>query len=711
MHIAFEVTICLGVIFLVPAISASSNKIEERQSPNFRTQLGRWHEQNRLERTGNEISAKDAVSSRPESAWVTSAVKLGAEIQTLTAEHDQQAKIKNQPLLVRIGSQTKEKKIIKTIYTPWLMYMLKNFTLNGHIVDDYQTPIGGNEVDSARNKVGMNLMISTKGFIWRPWLSTLSGGLGISAEKVNSSKYPSASQNLIGDLKFDLFPRSRFPFLASYERKRDQLDDNRFGITTATEIISMDQKYLTLSETAYSVSYERRKVDATASGYGERDGRYNPKDVSDKLNFNISKAYGNHDIKFANELYQVEHLATTDNRKTANILLKDRYAPKPGLTVDTTANFSETKERLSFGTELIPSYNNTTQHIQQLTSYTFWAPPDKSFTSNAGIRYFSLENSQNIVKSEGPLLSSGSNRIANVDIFGGTIHNITENLSLSENGAINQNLTGAKELRTNLNGLLSYSSDETTISKLSWNWFTNLSLTHNTTDKQKSLYIRPKLGHNLSRSISTGDGSRLKVLFSQSYSLQQYLSSGGYANPESVSDSKQELIHKGALGWSIKGSRGFARVRLSISDIRSMEETESFDEDVFQRSSFQTAANWRLSRFSHIVGDFMFQISKRKNKIFNLDEDDTYSNGSITYQNMKLFGVRRLAFSSMFRVRDDSIFYNEDEENEKERLSFENKLFYSIGRIQATMNLTLSQVAGENRSLFMIRIARAFNNK
>ena len=71
--------------------------------------------------------------------------------------------------------------------------------------------------------------ISASSYLWKPWFALVNGSLSLSVDENDTEGQPETGDEFTdGNLRFDLFPSSRFPFAAYYNQSRNEFDSSDF---------------------------------------------------------------------------------------------------------------------------------------------------------------------------------------------------------------------------------------------------------------------------------------------------------------------------------------------------------------------------------------------------------------------------------------------------------------------------------------------------
>jgi len=143
---------------------------------------------------------------------------------------------------------------------------------------------------------------------------------------------------------------------------------------------------------------------------------------------------------------------------------------------------------------------------------------------------------------------------------------------------------------------------------------------------------------------------------------------------------------------------------------------------VFQMANFQLTGTWEFSRYSRLTGDLSAQwvssdIPPRRLLIPEAIADPGSRTGAssisanITYTHQRIFGVPRLRFLSELRIADQAVLEQEQALllPDRESLSWENRLDYTIGRLLFSLSARISDLNRNQTRSLMLRVQRDFD--
>ena len=162
-------------------------------------------------------------------------------------------------------------------------------------------------------------------------------------------------------------------------------------------------------------------------------------------------------------------------------------------------------------------------------------------------------------------------------------------------------------------------------------------------------------------------------------------------------------------------------VRASLSDTRTYAGGTRADEVAgeFQLANLQASLDQRLTTTSTFSGNLTIQATRdaADNPVasMNTRNGEWVPTASIdlTYYNTRMFDVPRLTFRSTLRLISDSylpLFDEPDRINGREDMRWDNRLEYTIGRMQIRATGRLSELRGEKQTFLLLQVRRMFGD-
>lgn len=564
---------------------------------------------------------------------------------------------------------------------------------------------------STQSGLTTTLNAGTSTYIWQPWFATLNANLGFthSSNKSSGVDANSNAKNVIvtGGGQLNVLQQSRFPFEAHFQLNDGRVTaDQQVGTTFASERFGFTQRHY--------------RTDGDAMFGWDRNIQHsveNGRDQQDTLQLRITSKIDDHNLQFTGDRSDSVHDLTGEKAAVTSFALQHGYVPNPSVSIQNFVNISQSDYRLVSG--------RNDSRLMQLSSNVFWRPESQPMTVNGGVRVFALEtDSTGFVVVGNPIGNKTLNANANLGV------NYEFSRFTRLNGSVNVNQGENNGFKSNSSSQMAgvtYVPDALELGSFRYNWSTSASASNQTSATESQRQLTLQFSQGLSRSIRLAGGSSVGMDVSQGVSLI-----AGQKTTSADPPATKQISHNGSLSWDLSRETGAAVLRLSASDSRSLDGRKDF----YQMINFQASSNLPTGPNSSWNGNLTIQ-STRQGKdsltvqaVASPNESTnrkfvTNSSGSVSYQNQRLFGVRRLRFTSDLRLNGQSLLPLFGSSQSEELAAWENRMEYAIGRTQLRLNFLISsngtpqitigspteaeRVRKINRSI-MFTVSRSFGN-
>ncbi|WP_332672804.1 hypothetical protein [Aromatoleum sp.] len=534
-------------------------------------------------------------------------------------------------------------------------------------------------------------------FIMQPYIALVSGDFGLTM--VRSQSDDAANSNLTGTSingsgTLNVFPQSRFPFQASLALSDSRSDGSLASSNTERRRLALQQDYRPIVGTwRASGQYDRSEL---TGDFGV--------DTVDRVGASFSGTLGEHSVTTNGSFSRNESREqTTDD---LFVLGSHGVRLSDAMTVDTSATF--TRQEFELG-ESDFQFDGNTQSAQ-VFSYLSWTPADSPWRGTVNARYFQTDS------------QSGDTAYDSRNFGGAASLSYVASRNLNLFGSVGANSSSNGELSSSQNFGLNYSADPVTFGRNNvYNWFGSTSLSNSTSSEGEAVRAaNASVGHSLSRSWQPSAYSFLNG------SLNQSIGSSRSAGLGAVSSNT--LSHGASLSLQANaGDRLSGFLSTSVSDSRVTGDSPS----TFQMLNIQLSGRWRIDAYAELNSNLTWQLSRQESSTLNefllidefgnpvfIDTTDQSRNSSISgnigYSHNRAFGLRGMRYSADFRAntaRDNARRRGDpDAEREPDRatLDLDQRLRYSIGRLDTELQLRVAEIEGRRSELLFFRVNRHF---
>jgi len=512
-------------------------------------------------------------------------------------------------------------------------------------------------------------------YLWQPWFATVDGNIEVS--QINTfAETDSNSLVLGGGARVNLFPRSRFPFTAFFDitDSRSELESTfAEDLQTRQTRYGVTQQYRPLSHNAtYSATLQRVEETGTGDDF-EQTSNFADLRMTyrlDKHNFDAS--------------VNVEQ--TSQNQPDVDLLdmvsnLNHSYRPSDEISIQNFASLS--RNTTESGSNDVEFTNG------QLSSFVVWTPRDSKLqvTGNGRFNYST--------SSTGPASTTVHTSSGNVTAS----YEVTPALRVT--GTVDGTVFGGDASATTLGQSVtaSYSPPSIPLGEHQYTYFASTGASNRNSSIEGSVRTANlALGHSVARFLPlSADGA-----FSLAYSLSQ----SGTANYDTLSGNTLTLTHSGSttLSHSVDGAR--SSLQFDVRDSRDVAgDTNVGGASEIQTVTAQALHDRRFGRYATLTASANVSWT-RQSLVDGGSSTFPSTTLSVGYRHSRFFGVRRLRFSSELSTISDSLsFFTAGDQNIRE-IDFQNKLEYSIGRVEARLEATARESNGRINSFVFFTLTR-----
>lgn len=578
----------------------------------------------------------------------------------------------------------------------WTNWRGAPVALSGSLAYDFRASRADRELNSQGQVVTATL--SANSYVYEPWFATVGGTLGVTVGRsrgggeissFDSGAPPDANSSgerfLTGKGQLNLFPRSRFPFEFHLERSDSRTD---LGLAPtldfSTQNIGFSQRYRPVAgDYTLSARFDRREQ----FGAGFRD-------TQDQLAGDFTTRWKNNEASLGLSQSLARREASDERTQFQTVVGHHVYTPGNTLSVNTTVNWSRTDERLvGYASEL---------SVFQWTTVGLWRPQSSKLVVNGSFRGLLMRDD----------VTGGA-----LDSFAasaGATYEINRNARLNATGTVTSTDSDGVGALT-FSGSVGAGWQGDTIDlpwRLRYDWYASGTAGGSSGDGESHTSLNAQAGHSLSRSWSVTSGSTVALNGSQS--LTAAYNRTDDSAPDQIGPLSRFLNHTVGATWNTGGDGTSAYARLSYSDAMELGGGNAR----FRLWNFQLSGTWGFDRNSSLSGDLTAQRVDQRSadaihdgQLLLGPQNGLHSaSGEITYRHNRLFGVPRLRFTSRLKLAQDVLKQPGVLATipDRETRLWENRLDWSIGRLDTQLVFRVSEVDARRRKYLMVRVQRSF---
>lgn len=548
--------------------------------------------------------------------------------------------------------------------------------------------------------------LTADSYIYQPWFATVSGAFGFttsrSIDTMSGGGLPlavaahdrlvSGDRFITGSGRLSLFPKSRFPFQLEVERSDSRIDSAQASsLDFQTQSIGLTQRY------------QPAKGDYSLGGSFSRRDQW-ARDVRDTqytVTGDFSTRWKHHDATLGASWSQADRRVTGDRSEFRTLIGRHNYSPSPELSLNTTANWSQALDRL------VPS--QTDLAALQWSTVGVWQREKTPWTLTGSVRGLVMRD------------RAGDHDIGNLGMTVGATYELNKNARGTANGGASYHSADGVTSR-GFNGSVgaSWQADTVEYKGLRYDWFASGtagaavsdgtgSLLAGAGSRQSQQLVSLQLGHTLARTFPLTTRSGLAVNAGQTVSVSADRSRGD-ATVTDEGEVHRTLQHNMAATWNVNADSQSAYARASYSDSAEL----GGDRARFRLLNFQVSGNYGIDRNRSLNGNLTWQRAQQQSAgaLAAPEEVSRSVGGEISYRHQRLFGFPRLRFTTRLKLAQDVLRQPGALPTipDRETRLWENRLDWSIGRLESQLVLRVSEVEGKRRDFLMWRVQRNFGD-
>jgi len=526
--------------------------------------------------------------------------------------------------------------------------------------------------DSTTNQISGD--ISTKYFIWRPWLATGNARLRLGLTNGSDSSYDTKRSIVSGQFEFRFLPMSKIPLTISYSREDSQIDqdsllavnqDLALNEDLVSEHIFINQRFLG----------KRYKLDLNISE--DRDNSsINGVTVSRGYGLGLLNRWKKSDLTTKFSISNVDNSADGEGKDEILATISHNYHPSNQIRFKTFVSSIERDD------SILDTNNNLNLYetrISQFSSTANWNSKNKKTRISGGFRVDSLDLST----------PSTINALKTVNMSVGVNHKLNKNWTADI--STNYFLTDTNKVKAasgDVKAKASYRSDVIDLNKYKYSWNSILSAENKLRSASTDQLYGVSLGHNINRLFKLNKNQKISISGNQSFSKS--ISSSG-SDTLSITHTANALWNKRSL--NITNS-----AQITLNDSRYITDAERSGTSFIR---INASRRKMLSRRSSFTGNISHNISHYNSTVGGENSKNSSSSIDVNYQITKPLLYQLISFNTKLKYKVSDI------SQPAATIDWNNTAKYSIGKLGVTIGYRVRDI-GSRTSLFSITIKRRF---
>lgn len=524
------------------------------------------------------------------------------------------------------------------------------------------------EGQPARRDLVESLSLQGTSYVYQPWFAQLAFGVTALALQERGEQRNNGS-TLGGNGLVSVFPTSRFPFQANYERTDSRSSEQFTGRDYLVERAGARQSYRTLAGGSNSsLSFDRSTLSSDTFG----------RDTVDVWNASHARSFGLHSFNSqANRT--LNDRGSGEHTRFDRVFARHNYAAGGLATAETMASYGATSQSLAAR----PALRN---EVTQVNAFATWRPEegDPLFVTG-GARLLQTELRDPAAETEARSMMA----------HGSASYRLSRNLTLNGGGSVTENSTadGSTVLSSQFAGA-TYTPDARRLGEYLYTSNFGGSATNQSGGEEGTRrVVSAQATHGVNRLITLSEMQSLALNGSQGVAL---------AN-DSLAGELRSLNHYGGLSWRVQSADALSGLAaISASDSRTFGYTPSS----FQLVNLQLSGQASSGRYSSLSANYTVQGTRQERR-----EGFVVSrNGGAIYQHQRVFDVPQLRYLAIYERNDYELNTRVQGEltapREQVSWSFEQRLEYRIGKLEARISYRIAEIDGRKNALLFLRVAR-----
>ena len=555
----------------------------------------------------------------------------------------------------------------------------------GLLTYDVRKTSADGEPDQLTHVQGINARAST--YLWQPYIAQLSGNLGLTASQEDSGKPTEGNANGVSaGLALSLFPVSRYPFLASFDRSDSRASDNFTSSDYISTRYALRQDYRPFnSGDSYTFNWDRSVLEGQTFG----------EDQVDALGATFNRQMKNYNWDVAANATVSDQAETGNSSRYLRASARHAWRPENStLSLDSMASINDTR----LEQPLAAGQGGNSTRFYQINSFATWRPENNSaLMVIGGARMFWTEAELGGNQSDSQIIS------ANV----GANYTLNPLTSMAGGITLSHIQTGnSKSVLGDLNGSISYAAEPLKLGNYSYLWRANGNLSQQfASNGSNQSSIGGGAGHSANRDWTLSETSVLSLMLNQDISTTLSNAAG--------SGNTQLLSHGASLSWRFNpGETSSTYLSASVSDSRNLGDQKAG----FQMLNVQANGTLNLSRDASANANLTFQWSSQETSTAGVggagESSQNSAYGSFSFIHNRFLNVNRLRYSALLNLDtynvNSRLQGNVAAARDPIRKSFEQRLDYRLGRLDLRLSAMLVEIGGKNNAMLLLRIGREF---
>lgn len=538
------------------------------------------------------------------------------------------------------------------------------------------------DYDSGRSEVQNQVTtnINNKFHLWQDWFATGETRLNLSYDRTDSNAYDKENKAATGTLKLNFLPRSKMPLSIGYTLSDNRIYDDHYNPSLIGTLYAADD-HIVSRQYFITQSYigERFKINASHihdSQDSSQQGLYS----TDINSADLIWRAGNNDIQARYYEKEESREIYNEGKQSKVATVSHNFYPSDRFSTSTFGSHSSQNEaRFDSASNTQLAYLTD---INQISSTFLWRDLTGKSNITGGLRYFDIES------------ESDANHGESDSVNGNLHYTYRVNKNFSTLASTNHTLTRTDEDNRNISAQrlgVNYTSDTLELDQYFYTWHGNAQTGVTTEDGETTGENLLAAGHTLLRNWNISRSSSARLSMTQGLATL-------YTDGEL---DRNDLSHNLTFSWSSNVTTSNRHAQITISDRRNLADQD----DMVQLLTLQYSQRNRLNRHSSLSGNLTHQVSLYEYADTNTESTHTNTSALLRAEYARPFSFQILTITSDLKyIHNDAATSNMSTND----FSWDNKLRYSIGKIDSTLRLLLRRTDHERYNMIFFNVKRNF---
>ncbi|MBI2313865.1 MAG: hypothetical protein HYU77_15305 [Betaproteobacteria bacterium] len=509
---------------------------------------------------------------------------------------------------------------------------------------------------------------SAASYVWQPYIAQVNGNLGLTYATSATESDDSKTLGLLGGGRVAVFPFSRFPFEAYFDRNDSRASGELTSSNYRNTRFGLKQSYRTeAGDASYVGGIDRHELSGESVN-----------DTLDVVQFNMNQRAvlfeRTHTFSGTANFTRNTHIDLPQAR-SFSLGAGHGFRPDEDFSLQNDASFSGSR------------FADARADVYQLSSVLTWTPQETPLVATGAARFSGFNAG-----------AAGSTSRQNAfTLSGNASYAYSRNLNFT--GGASMTAFSDKENATTQFAGASYQADPREVAGFTYTRGASATAS-NQTGELSSQNVVGSLNHGLTKFFPEIIRGTLSLTGTQGVSAGVGSFQGTIPNT---------LTHSVSAGWTVAEGTSQTAITSTATDQRNF----GGNTDSYQLFTVRGTRNTFLTRVASLAATISFDVARRHAEVDGSTSTSVLTNALVSYQNSSFFGVPRLTFTSNLSANLQNLSVSAAEAPNRDsgrNVSWENFARYRIGRTDFQLRAQVAKSEGANLGIIFFRMSRELGN-